>query len=158
MIRKVIIVLLGLAAVGTGSLWAVSHVAPQHSGRVSNTLAQRCDLRGGWLMLVRERNRQAAVSWDHRLWRQFSLRGFFYLGRYPSKSGYRRLDLTINLLWPSILLAAYPTVVFVRGPLRCWRRRRRGLCLKCGYDLTGNTTGVCPECGLDLNRPVARCR
>lgn len=35
-----------------------------------------------------------------------------------------------------------------------WRRRwlrrrleRRGLCRSCGYDLTGNVSGVCPECG-----------
>ena len=27
------------------------------------------------------------------------------------------------------------------------RRRERGVCHKCGYDLAGNTTGVCPECG-----------
>ena len=30
------------------------------------------------------------------------------------------------------------------------RRRRRaatGLCAACGYDLTGNVSGVCPECG-----------
>lgn len=27
------------------------------------------------------------------------------------------------------------------------RRRRLGLCLRCGYDLTGNTSGVCSECG-----------
>ena len=33
-----------------------------------------------------------------------------------------------------------------RGPLRRWRRRKRGLCLHCGYNLTGNTSGVCPEC------------
>ena len=26
-------------------------------------------------------------------------------------------------------------------------RRRKGLCLKCGYDLQGNVTGICPECG-----------
>jgi hypothetical protein len=26
-------------------------------------------------------------------------------------------------------------------------RRAAGLCLKCGYDLTGNVSGVCPECG-----------
>ncbi len=23
-------------------------------------------------------------------------------------------------------------------------------CLKCGYDLTGNVSGVCPECGMEL--------
>jgi hypothetical protein len=27
------------------------------------------------------------------------------------------------------------------------RRRRTGLCSRCGYDLTGNVSGVCPECG-----------
>jgi len=26
-------------------------------------------------------------------------------------------------------------------------RRAKGLCRNCGYDLTGNVSGVCPECG-----------
>ena len=34
-------------------------------------------------------------------------------------------------------------------PRRAWRRRR-GLCPRCGYDLTGNTSGACPECGTAL--------
>ncbi len=46
-----------------------------------------------------------------------------------------------------VLLGTYPTLAFVRGPLRRWRRRRQGRCQKCGYDLAGNVTGVCPECG-----------
>jgi hypothetical protein len=46
-----------------------------------------------------------------------------------------------------ILFATYPTIAFVRGPLRRWRRRRKGLCTACAYDLTGNESGVCPECG-----------
>jgi len=46
----------------------------------------------------------------------------------------------------SLLLLAYPTVACIRGPLRRRHRRKRGLCPSCGYDLTGNTTGVCPEC------------
>lgn len=51
-------------------------------------------------------------------------------------------------LWaPFLAFAAFPGLAFIRGPLRRWRRRRRGLCVKCGYDLTGNTTGTCPECG-----------
>ena len=29
-------------------------------------------------------------------------------------------------------------------------RRRKGQCLRCGYSLTGNTSGICPECG----RPI----
>ena len=48
---------------------------------------------------------------------------------------------------PFVLLATYPTIAFIRGPLRRYRRRRKGLCVGCGYDLTGNVTGVCSECG-----------
>jgi hypothetical protein len=33
------------------------------------------------------------------------------------------------------------------GVLRWWRRRRRGRCVQCGYNLTGNISGRCPECG-----------
>ena len=33
-----------------------------------------------------------------------------------------------------------------------WRRGRRkaGGCRRCGYNLTGNTSGVCPECGMPI--------
>ena len=50
----------------------------------------------------------------------------------------------------SLLFATYPTIAFIRGPLRRWRRRRRNLCVECGYNLTGNESGVCPECGVTL--------
>ena len=46
-----------------------------------------------------------------------------------------------------IPFATYPAIVFIRGPYRRYRRRKNGLCLKCGYNLTGNVSGVCSECG-----------
>ena len=47
-----------------------------------------------------------------------------------------------------ILVGLYPILAAMRFPRRLARfRRRRGLCVKCGYNLTGNTTGTCPECG-----------
>lgn len=49
-----------------------------------------------------------------------------------------------------VLFAAYPTIGLLRGPLRRRRRRRGHLCQKCGYNLTGNVSGVCPECGRSL--------
>ncbi len=62
-----------------------------------------------------------------------------------------RVDLP---LWTSllmlILLGAYPITTFVRGPLRRHKRRREGCCVKCGYDHTGNVSGVCPECGTKI--------
>ena len=47
--------------------------------------------------------------------------------------------------WMALLLAWMP-VFFA------WRRLRRpvpGHCRKCGYDLTGNVSGVCSECGTE---------
>jgi hypothetical protein len=49
-------------------------------------------------------------------------------------------------LWPAILLlSVYPALVLVRV-VRRYRRPKPGHC-GCGYNLTGNTTGICPECG-----------
>ena len=47
----------------------------------------------------------------------------------------------------STIFAAYPMLAFFRGPLRRYRRRRHGLCIRCAYNLEGNVSGVCPECG-----------
>ncbi|MBN1514537.1 MAG: hypothetical protein JXB13_21150 [Phycisphaerae bacterium] len=45
-------------------------------------------------------------------------------------------------------LAVWPSVAFVRGPIRRRRRRKRGECIGCGYKLTGLTERRCPECGM----------
>lgn len=46
-------------------------------------------------------------------------------------------------LWLTFALLAVPAA------LLWWRDRRppRGHCQRCGYNLTGNLSGVCPECG-----------
>ena len=56
-------------------------------------------------------------------------------------------NVDVHLWWPILLFIAYPAAIFIRGPVRRWRRRRKGWCIPCGYDLTGNESGVCPECG-----------
>jgi len=45
------------------------------------------------------------------------------------------------LVLPSLLILAR---LIVRG----WPSRAPGLCGSCGYDLTGNISGICPECGM----------
>ena len=46
--------------------------------------------------------------------------------------------------WMPFLFVVFPTAIL-------WyldhRRIPPGHCKKCGYDLTGNTSGRCPECG-----------
>jgi hypothetical protein len=51
----------------------------------------------------------------------------------------------------AVILGVFPAWAFVTGPLRRWRRRRKGLCVRCGYNLTGNVSGVCPECGNEVD-------
>ena len=101
--------------------------------------------------------------------RTFSSIPLFFVGRYyklilPTK-GYLNVPNTppgnyvvsrsLDLHWYAmlafgVLCGLYPSFVFVRGPLRRWWRRRKGLCIKCGYNLTGNESGVCPECGTEI--------
>jgi len=58
------------------------------------------------------------------------------------------LDLPIWMMLLVIpLLSIYPLYALTTGPLRLRYRRKKGLCLRCGYNLTGNVSGVCPECG-----------
>lgn len=47
-------------------------------------------------------------------------------------------------LWP---VAAIPCGILAWGALADRCRNRAGGCAYCGYDLTGNVSGVCPECG-----------
>jgi len=57
--------------------------------------------------------------------------------------------------WLVGLLAVVPFVGFVRGPVRRWRRRRRGLCTRCGYSLQGAPGPLCPECGQKMPAKTA---
>ncbi|MCH8253028.1 MAG: hypothetical protein IID36_11300 [Planctomycetes bacterium] len=68
--------------------------------------------------------------------------------------GWRLLEFLFAVrlpLWmPTVAFLIYPVVAFLRGPVRRHKRRKSGRCPRCGYDLTGNATGVCPECGREF--------
>ena len=64
-----------------------------------------------------------------------------------SGSGYRLYTVSISLWFPLVLFSAWPLVSWWRGPVRRGRRKRRGNCESCGYDLRGNLLGTCSECG-----------
>ena len=48
--------------------------------------------------------------------------------------------------WLPLMFALLPLAIWTRAAVRCARRRRRGECLSCGYDLRA-TSERCPECG-----------
>ncbi len=61
--------------------------------------------------------------------------------------------LPLRPIWPGFAIntAFYAATLWlpIRGPfaLRRHIRRKRGLCVACGYDLRGNLLAGCPECG-----------
>jgi hypothetical protein len=54
--------------------------------------------------------------------------------------------LVVVLMMGGLIWFTVARRVLIHGSL--WERRwRDGLCLRCGYPLRGNISGVCPECG-----------
>ena len=63
--------------------------------------------------------------------------------------GFVWIDRLVLPFLPPFVVVAIPTAIL-------WYRDRRppkGHCRKCGYDLTGNVSGVCSECGAESERP-----
>ena len=132
MIRKAIIVMLTLAAVGTGVLWASSlgqgYISIYETGGSTFVVLRT---HGEFRFVWQKPTTDSSVPPSYQPARQYST----------------IFGANIPLWIPFILFASYPTVAFIRGPLRRYRRRKRGLCVKCGYNLTGLTKPRCPECG-----------
>ena len=75
------------------------------------------------------------------------LAGFMYFDNCIPIAKYRYRAVELPLWFPLLIFSIYPIAAFIRGPYRRYRRKNKGLCLKCGYDLQGNVSGICPECG-----------
>ena len=177
MIRKAVIAVLTLAALATAVLWAVTHhrvLAAQSalSDKVHAGIVIANGLAG--CIVCRDKPQpnpyvsclgsssfcQGTVAsldvdypWTHNPdW----VRPLFDQGIFGRT--YRRIELqhgAINVvvtpLWSlTALFATYPTIALIRGPVRWWRRHRNGWCVECGYNLTGNVSGICPECGTPI--------
>lgn len=65
------------------------------------------------------------------------------LSRAGTTAPHTSLDLPV---WILLLLACSPTAYLFYHD----RRILPHCCRSCGYDLTGNTSGVCPECGVKI--------
>lgn len=73
--------------------------------------------------------------------------GFGGAWNHPSKSvpGYSWSKIGFPYPLITFLSAILPTIWLIK-----WNKRRKlgpNACPSCGYDLTGNESGICPECG-----------
>jgi hypothetical protein len=69
------------------------------------------------------------------------------LGRVPpvARMHSSQDELVVPLAYPAATLGIFPALVASRA-FRRRRRRRAGLCTRCGYDLRASSA-TCPECG-----------
>ena len=165
MIRMFVIVLLTLAAIVWGTIGILSSV--QYEWRLTLLSSGEIATVGAWAITIGSRDSSNLLMLDYMDWIDTIAAPYGTKGKgtgwlYASgvmhnvrPGHYCRLHALFVKSYYVILVALvcciYPTTVFVRGPLRRKRRRRKGLCLKCGYDLTGNESGKCPECGTQLS-------
>jgi hypothetical protein len=154
MLRKMIILALTLGAVGIAVLWPVSYcgglslVLVEAPGEVF-WLGQEL-----WLLVIAHHGR-LWVSCGSEIDLDSYIRPSFRFG--CAGLGIDRTVGVLNAwviyhivipLWMLLVLwAAYPAIAFARRLLDHRRRRKRNQCVHCGYNLTGNVSGVCPECG-----------
>lgn len=100
-------------------------------GVVGVTPIARDDYRGpGWHVVEMGGQLVWQEAWFHR-WPELTV-------------DIRKLKVVIPLWIPFVLLAVPTAILWYRD-----RRHPLGHCRKCGYNLTGNVSGVCPECGME---------
>lgn len=59
---------------------------------------------------------------------------------------HRSIELTSDFCLAIALVMISPPLLVLTRRLTAYYRRHRQ-CMKCSYDLSGNTSGICPECG-----------
>ena len=171
MIRKACIVVLLLGAVATGVLWVGSYTwgspgEPLYTGEYQGWwVSTSSKLAPPYMMLCGDRGQ--FIVWrtwhcwapsvsdcgpSHYEWSVGPCGVEYWAILGSGMPITKSLDIR-GPFWPLfVALATYPSLAFIRGPVRRWRRQRKGLCVRCAYDLTLNESGVCPECGTAVNR------
>jgi hypothetical protein len=56
-------------------------------------------------------------------------------------------DEVVIPFWFIVVTCGFTPIVWLILAARCRQRVRSNRCVRCGYSLSGNTSGVCPECG-----------
>jgi hypothetical protein len=169
--RKFLLISLGLGASLSAMALAVNCIVPFDLAWIKETSVSRLQAQGGHLFVYYQQKRSGTpgvtatgndrffvvpwinVGFGSSDGGQHNWIGFWagYLSLW-SAPAWGEVSLYLNLSRLSLLLAAYPSYVVIIRRILPWLRRRRRLCVKCAYDLTGNTSGRCPECGMPSER------
>ena len=69
----------------------------------------------------------------------------------PGTAWHSSVSTLIFRMWLlASLFCIPPAVALSRNIIARYRRRKRNLCVACGYNLSGNVSGTCPECGYEV--------
>ncbi len=158
MLRILFIIFLSIATLLTAAGWYVRTVHPTAywTWQPLSSLDISCDVQFGkatvsvtvWQVTARVPRYENLAAFTMP---GISLRvGEF--GTATLRPGGEKLATVVSLYvspWvlTGLTVLAWATLSVVSGRHRRRFRRKRGLCVKCGYDLTGNESGVCSECG-----------
>jgi len=157
MLRRILLAATGLIAFSTLAIWGASawntlHRHWQISGanRVSVHVANHT-----LLLLLERASSPAGTTWleiTPDLGFYGGMLSFWFVwdapATYPPAPGKGTYTILAFPLWlPLLLTLAYPGFVLISRTYRSLHRKSRGRCRQCGYNLTGNASGVCPECG-----------
>ncbi len=149
MIRKATIVACTVVAAGMAALGIIQPETPYDLNAVSPNY--KVWLSEGFLFVTIQRDLRPTGWTGYVEHREGAFPGVVY-GRIHAIGGQRTLILGVAGWLLAVLFGVYPALVLVRDRVLILRRRRDGLCVKCGYDLTGNVSGRCSECGVGVER------
>ena len=128
-------------------------------GRTSDMFSDGLEFGPGRSFTTRPRPPGPAVSpfTDEGSPRAVQWFGLDYLARDQSRPVWGAVSFrrVVVPLWLVTLVSGLPPLIAVARRIRRARRRPRGLCPDCGYDLRA-TPGRCPECGAVPKARVTR--
>jgi len=134
----------GLRVYYHSSLWRITY---GHSDAMTSTACAR----GNLMMLFSRPELIPTTGWE-----PLRIGAFGYgIGHVPVYFGQdvahdRWWVVRVPITQAAITLGVYPLFVACRTIIRKRRSLATNGCTACGYDLTGNASGMCPECGLEI--------
>jgi hypothetical protein len=90
-----------------------------------------------------------ASLWVHNWWNR---RGFDIEWGVTQHGSQGLISVVFPLWLPAALFAMLPSIWILKNR----RKRTRDSCRTCGYNLSGNVSGICPECGTAMAGKVGK--